>query len=132
MKVKRWRNKTSEKEVWAKIVWEAKALHELQSQREISIILCHVMSCHVMSCHIILYYIILYYIILYFVTYDDDTVSLISNPSIRSVLFIIKLTKFVIETSYGTQLHNYTATRTRTHVGSSMLTHVLICIRAAL
>jgi hypothetical protein len=42
MKVKRWRNKTSEKEVWAKIVWEAKALHELQSQREISIVLYYI------------------------------------------------------------------------------------------
>jgi hypothetical protein len=29
MKVKRWRNKTIEREVWAKIVWEAKALNGL-------------------------------------------------------------------------------------------------------
>jgi hypothetical protein len=29
MKVKRWRNKANEKEVWAKIVLEAKALHGL-------------------------------------------------------------------------------------------------------
>jgi hypothetical protein len=29
MKAKRWRNKTTEREVWAKVVWEAKALHEL-------------------------------------------------------------------------------------------------------
>jgi hypothetical protein len=29
MKVKRWRNKATEGEAWAKIVWEAKALHGL-------------------------------------------------------------------------------------------------------
>jgi hypothetical protein len=29
MKVKRWRNKAAEREVCAKIVWEAKALHGL-------------------------------------------------------------------------------------------------------
>jgi hypothetical protein len=29
MKVKRWGNKATEREVWAKIVWEAKALHGL-------------------------------------------------------------------------------------------------------
>jgi hypothetical protein len=29
MKVKRWRKKATEREVWAKIVWEAKALHGL-------------------------------------------------------------------------------------------------------
>jgi hypothetical protein len=29
MKVKRWRKKATEAEVWAKIDWEAKALHGL-------------------------------------------------------------------------------------------------------
>jgi hypothetical protein len=29
MKVKRWRKKATEREVWVKIVWEAKALHAL-------------------------------------------------------------------------------------------------------
>jgi hypothetical protein len=29
MEVKRWRKKATEREVWAKIVWEAKALHRL-------------------------------------------------------------------------------------------------------
>jgi hypothetical protein len=29
MKLKRWRNKATKREVWAKIVWEAKALHGL-------------------------------------------------------------------------------------------------------
>jgi hypothetical protein len=29
MKVKRWRKKATEREVWAKIVWKIKALHGL-------------------------------------------------------------------------------------------------------
>jgi hypothetical protein len=29
MKVKRWRKKATKKEIWEKIVWEAKALHGL-------------------------------------------------------------------------------------------------------
>jgi hypothetical protein len=29
MKVKRWRKKATKREVWAKIIWEAKALHGL-------------------------------------------------------------------------------------------------------
>jgi hypothetical protein len=29
MNVKRWRNKITEKDVWAKIIWEAKDLHVL-------------------------------------------------------------------------------------------------------
>jgi hypothetical protein len=29
MKVKRWRKKATKREVWAKIVWKAKALHGL-------------------------------------------------------------------------------------------------------
>jgi hypothetical protein len=29
MKVKRWRYKATEREVWAEIIWEAKALHGL-------------------------------------------------------------------------------------------------------
>jgi hypothetical protein len=32
MKMKKWRNKATEREIWAKIVWEAKDLHGLQHQ----------------------------------------------------------------------------------------------------